>query len=274
MRPERGNTRSAAGGRGPVLSRRRTRAARRRVGIPSTAQRRCDCRAAEGADRAARGLHLFRRYRRGRVRDGCVAAANRSSHRAHRPESSRVSARHGGASRQLVRDAARTQSRSIDELKSLLLQRGDVVEADAPHAQEHCLEVQLPFLQMLFDDFTLLPLVLGSPSRRARRGCARAGVGRRSDAGAGELRPESLSHLRRRRGRSMQRPAPRSCVARPTLAGEQACGAVGINGLLHLAGERQLPVVEIARCNSGDTAGDRSRVVGYGAFAVHEPGHA
>ena len=60
----------------------------------------------------------------------------------------------------------------------------------------------------------------------------------------------------------------------PTLAGEQACGAVGINGLLHLAGQRQLPVSEIARCNSGDTAGDRSRVVGYGAFAVHEPGHA
>jgi MEMO1 family protein len=59
-----------------------------------------------------------------------------------------------------------------------------------------------------------------------------------------------------------------------TLAGEQACGAVGINGLLYLANQRQLPIAEIARCNSGDTAGDRSRVVGYGAFAVHEPGHA
>jgi len=59
-----------------------------------------------------------------------------------------------------------------------------------------------------------------------------------------------------------------------TLAGEQACGAVGINGLLHLASQRQLPVAEIARCNSGDTAGDRARVVGYGAFAIHEPGHA
>ena len=59
-----------------------------------------------------------------------------------------------------------------------------------------------------------------------------------------------------------------------TLEGEQACGAVGINGLLYLAGQRSLAVSEIARCNSGDTAGDRSRVVGYGAFAVHEPGHA
>ena len=72
----------------------------------------------------------------------------------------------------------------------------------------------------------------------------------------------------------MRRPAPSILRREPTLAGEQACGAVGINGLLHLAGERELPVSEIARCNSGDTAGDRSRVVGYGAFAVHEPGHA
>ena len=60
----------------------------------------------------------------------------------------------------------------------------------------------------------------------------------------------------------------------PTLVGEQACGSVGINGLLYLAGQRDLAVSQIARCNSGDTAGDRSRVVGYGAFAVHEPGHA
>jgi AmmeMemoRadiSam system protein B len=60
----------------------------------------------------------------------------------------------------------------------------------------------------------------------------------------------------------------------PTLVGEQACGAVGINGLLYLAGRHNLTVSEIARCNSGDTAGDRSRVVGYGAFAIHEPGHA
>jgi hypothetical protein len=59
-----------------------------------------------------------------------------------------------------------------------------------------------------------------------------------------------------------------------TLVGEQACGSVGINGLLHLAGQRGFAVAEIARCNSGDTAGDRSRVVGYGAFAIHEPGRA
>src|SRR5690606_11975675 len=48
------------------------------------------------------------------------------------------------------------------ELKTRVLAHDQVVESDTPHASEHSLEVQLPFLQMLFDDFTLLPMVLGS----------------------------------------------------------------------------------------------------------------
>jgi AmmeMemoRadiSam system protein B len=55
------------------------------------------------------------------------------------------------------------------------------------------------------------------------------------------------------------------------LTGEQACGATCINGLMHLARERKMQLREIARLNSGDTAGDRARVVGYGAFAVLNP---
>ncbi len=159
------------------------------------------------------------------------------------------------------------------ELKSLLLQRGDVVEADAPHAQEHCLEVQLPFLQMLFDDFTLLPVVLGSiaPEHVA---AALAQVW--GDATTLVLVSSDLSHYHGYEEARQIDAATSAAILRrdATLAGEQACGAVGINGLLYLAGQRQLEVCEIARCNSGDTAGDRSRVVGYGAFAIHEPGHA
>jgi AmmeMemoRadiSam system protein B len=58
----------------------------------------------------------------------------------------------------------------------------------------------------------------------------------------------------------------------PVLTGEQACGCIGINGLSFLARQRHALITEIARCNSGDTAGDRNRVVGYGAFALHESG--
>ena len=158
-------------------------------------------------------------------------------------------------------------------LKSTLLQRDDVVEADAPHAQEHCLEVQLPFLQMLFDDFTLLPLVLGSV---APEHVAAALAEVWGDPATLVLVSSDLSHYHPyEQARQIDAATCTSILRRePTLVGEQACGSVGINGLLHLAGQRNLAVSQIARCNSGDTAGDRSRVVGYGAFAVHEPGHA
>jgi MEMO1 family protein len=158
-------------------------------------------------------------------------------------------------------------------LKATLLQREDVVEADAPHAQEHCLEVQLPFLQMLFDEFTLLPLVLGSIAPERVAAALEEVWG---DAATLVLVSSDLSHYHTyEQARQIDAATSASILRRePTLVGEQACGSVGINGLLHFAGRRNLAVSQIARCNSGDTAGDRSRVVGYGAFAVHEPGHA
>jgi AmmeMemoRadiSam system protein B len=163
---------------------------------------------------------------------------------------------------------------TIDKtLKASLLQRGAVIESDTPHAQEHSLEVQLPFLQLLFDDFTLLPLVLGSV---APEDVAAALAHVWGDAATLVLVSSDLSHYHAYMQAQRIDAATSAAILRreTTLEGEQACGAAGINGLLCLAGQRQLPVSEIARCNSGDTAGDRSRVVGYGAFAVHEPGHA
>ena len=54
-----------------------------------------------------------------------------------------------------------------------------------------------------------------------------------------------------------------------TLRGEQACGAYAINGLMEVARRRGLNVDVLDVRNSGDTAGDRSQVVGYGAYALH-----
>ena len=51
---------------------------------------------------------------------------------------------------------------------------------------------------------------------------------------------------------------------------EQACGALPVNGLLQQARHRQLQAELLASCNSGDTAGERERVVGYAAFAFFE----
>ena len=54
------------------------------------------------------------------------------------------------------------------------------------------------------------------------------------------------------------------------LSGDQACGAHVLNGLSHLARTRPMRATLLDLRNSGDTAGDRRRVVGYAAFAVHE----
>jgi len=155
-------------------------------------------------------------------------------------------------------------------LRSELLRRGGIVESDWPHASEHCLEVQLPFLQLILPEFTLLPLVAGSASPQQVASVL-------ADAWGGDetlvIVSSDLSHYHRYDAARMIDAA--TCAAIRAfdtgLSDEQACGAVGINGLLYLARELGLDTTEIARCNSGDTAGDRLRVVGYAAFALHTP---
>ncbi len=187
------------------------------------------------------------------------------------------------------------------ELKARLLAHPQVIEADAPHDNEHCLEVQLPFLQTMFDDFTLLPVVIGPDphphpalSQRERVKNPHLSLGERSRVSAGEGLPQAvaaaladvwggeetlvlvssdLSHyLPYHAARELDSQTIAAIMRHDaTLTGEQACGCVGINGMSLLARERRLSIAEIARCNSGDNAGDRMRVVGYGAFALHEP---
>lgn len=156
------------------------------------------------------------------------------------------------------------------ELKARVLAHSQVVEADEPHANEHSLEVQLPFLQMLLNDFTLLPVTLGSVSPPAVAAML-------AEIWGGEetlvLVSSDLSHyLPYDAARKLDSITIDAIVRCDThLTGEQACGCIGINGLSHLARQRGLSIAEIARCNSGDTAGDRHRVVGYGAFGLREP---
>jgi AmmeMemoRadiSam system protein B len=155
------------------------------------------------------------------------------------------------------------------ELKARVLTHEHVVESDSPHASEHSLEVQLPFLQMMFDDFTLLPLALGSASAPA---VAAALADVWGDEETLVLVSSDLSHyLPYDQARAVDAETITTILRNDaTLTGEQACGCVGINGLTFLARQRTARIEEIARCNSGDTAGDRTRVVGYGAFGLHE----
>jgi hypothetical protein len=139
----------------------------------------------------------------------------------------------------------------------------------AAHAAEHSLEVQLPFLQALLDDFRIVPLVVGAAS---------------ADEVAAVIDllwggPETLvvistdlSHYHAYdTARAIDRgSAERILALDPVLDHEQACGATPLNGLLVCARRRGLVPELLDLRNSGDTAGDRARVVGYASFAFAE----
>jgi MEMO1 family protein len=144
---------------------------------------------------------------------------------------------------------------------------------DAAHAAEHSLEVQLPFLQAMLDDFTIVPFIVGGASAEQV-----AEVMELLWGGPETLIVVSsdLSHyLPYGEARRMDRASADSLLKRQPLAErEQACGATPINGLIQVAQHRNLTPRLLDLRNSGDTAGDNSRVVGYAAFAFAEPGHA
>lgn len=150
-----------------------------------------------------------------------------------------------------------------------LVRSGDVVEWDAPHELEHSLEVQLPFLQTQLGEFTLVPIAVGQ--------CPAEPVARVLDAlwGGDEtliVVSSDLSHFHHYDlACTTDRDTSDAILRREsTLGGEQACGCHAVNGLLLCARRRELPVELLDLRNSGDTAGGRDRVVGYGSFAIHE----
>jgi len=145
-----------------------------------------------------------------------------------------------------------------------------VVTSDAAHAQEHSLEVQLPFLQTVLGQFTLVPLAVG------QTGAAEvAQVLDRLWGGPETLIVISsdLSHFHAyREAQTIDNATAQHILALDQLTSfDQACGALPINGLLAVARRRGLRIERLAQCNSGDTAGDKSRVVGYASFALYEP---
>ncbi len=148
-----------------------------------------------------------------------------------------------------------------------------VVVADAPHAQEHSLEVQLPFLQTALDDFRLVPLAVGLASTEAV-----AEVLERLWGGPETLIVVSsdLSHyLPYADAREVDdHTAQRVLTCQPDISHDEACGATPLNGLLLAARRHGLQARLVDLRNSGDTAGDRMRVVGYGAFAFVDTGKA
>jgi AmmeMemoRadiSam system protein B len=134
---------------------------------------------------------------------------------------------------------------------------------DEAHLPEHGLEVQLPFLQVLLDDFQLVPLVAGP--------CAPEDVATVLEMFTGEedliVVSSDLSHFHEyEEANRLDRHSALRIEALQPLAAGDACGRVPINGLLHLARQRGWQAHTVDLRNSGDSGGPRSGVVGYGAF--------
>jgi MEMO1 family protein len=153
--------------------------------------------------------------------------------------------------------------------RELALSAPAVVLNDTAHAPEHSLEVQLPFLQeVLGDAFSLLPLAVGFAEPEE--------VAAVLDAVWGG--PETLvvvstdlSHYLdyEKAGARDRRTADAVLALDADSIGERdACGHRGLRGLLTVARARDMRVHLLDLRNSGDTAGDPGRVVGYGAFAI------
>lgn len=138
------------------------------------------------------------------------------------------------------------------------------ISADA-HALEHSLEVQLPFLQRVLTDFTLLPLAVGMATPEEVAEVLETLWG-------GEetliVVSSDLSHyLPYAAAQRVDNATAQAILALQPVAHDHACGGTPIGGLMLAARHHHLTPHLLDLRNSGDTAGSHDRVVGYAAFA-------
>ena len=140
---------------------------------------------------------------------------------------------------------------------------------DDAHAQEHSLEVHLPFLQEVLDDFRLVPLAVGD----AR--CEEVEEVLDIAWGGPEtliVVSSDLSHYHDyETAHAMDKATSMAieALSPESIGYDQACGRTPVCGLLLAARKRGMHARTIDLRNSGDTAGPRDQVVGYGAYVLH-----
>jgi AmmeMemoRadiSam system protein B len=145
-----------------------------------------------------------------------------------------------------------------------------IVRTDVPHAPEHALEVELPFLQTLLPSFQVVPLVVGdaAPAHVADA------LGRLWGGSETLIVVSSdLSHFHDYETARRLDATTAAAVERgdwAALGPHEACGFLAVAGLLVEASRRGLKARRLALCNSGDTAGPPDQVVGYGAWSFEQ----
>jgi MEMO1 family protein len=139
---------------------------------------------------------------------------------------------------------------------------------DAPHAPEHAIEVEVPFLQAIFGNLPMVPLLFGSTSARA----VAAAIARLWADDTLLVVSTDLSHFEDYESacqHDQRTAAAIEAFDAAAIGPYDACGHLAVRGALIEASRRGLVVERLALCNSGDTVGDRQTVVGYGAWAFH-----
>lgn len=148
-----------------------------------------------------------------------------------------------------------------------------VVVSREAHAQEHALEVQLPFLQTLLTNFKLLPLAVGMATAEEVAEVLELLWGGDETL---VVISSDLSHFHPYDEAKQIDAATAQAILdlQQPLSHEQACGGTPINGLILAARKHHLTPYLLDLRNSGDTAGPRDGVVGYASFAFTEEGSA
>jgi MEMO1 family protein len=154
-----------------------------------------------------------------------------------------------------------------EDLRNAALSAGAIAD-DRPHAREHALEVELPFLQRACQEgLEILPVAVGRASAEDVAGLIEA-------IEALVVVSTDLSHYHDAAAASrLDRETADAVVRREAEAIhlDAACGVFALRGLVEHARRTDLEVELLDLRTSADTAGAPESVVGYGAFAVHDP---
>jgi len=148
-----------------------------------------------------------------------------------------------------------------------LLTEGHAVIEDAPHERDHAIEVELPFLQAIYGDLPIIPLLFGFTSARAIAAVI-------AEVWSDEtllVVSSDLSHYEdyeAARAHDMRTAESIEAFEESVIGPADACGHLAARGALIEAKRRGLTIERIDLRNSGDTAGDKQSVVGYGAWAI------
>jgi hypothetical protein len=151
-----------------------------------------------------------------------------------------------------------------------LSEEGVVAIKDEPHALEHAIEVELPFLQSVFGDVPIVPLLFGSTSASA----VAAAIARVWADDTLLVVSSDLSHFQDYAAASThdaRTAAAIEALDEAAIGPADACGHLAVRGALMEAARRGFQVERLALCNSGDITRARKSVVGYGAWAFRRP---